>query len=119
MIGDYLKPLIQDNTYIINNTQDFAVLIRDEPPLDPSEEYVSYDVESLFTNVPVLDTIDYILEEIYDRKKLAPLCDRKIFKKLLITLTCDNTFMFDDKFFKQKDGCTMGVLYRSLCLISS
>ena len=84
VIGDYLKPLIQDNQYIIDNTQDFAVLIRDEPSLDPSEEYVSYDVESLFTNVPVLDTIDFILEEIYDRKKLSPLCARKFLKKLLI-----------------------------------
>ena len=107
-IGEYLKPLISDNEFIINNTQDFAEIIRNEPPLSSDMEYVSYDVESLFTNVPLYDTIEYILEEIYDNKKLPKLCKRSIFKKLLLKLTTENIFMFNDKFYKQKDGCTMG-----------
>ena len=108
VIGNYLKPLVEDNEYMIKNTQDFAAIIRDQPPLHPTEEYVSYDVESLFTNVPVLETIEYILDEIYKRDKLPYLCKRSLFKKLLLKLTCDGIFMFDDKFYKQKDGCTMG-----------
>ena len=108
VIGNYLKPLVDDNEFMIKNTQDFATIIREQPPLDPTEEYVSYDVESLFTNVPVLETVDYILDEIYDRNKLPQLCKRSLFKKLLLRLTCDGIFMFNDKFYKQKDGCTMG-----------
>ena len=108
VIGNYLKPLVDDNEYIINNTQDFAAIISDQPPLGPTEEYVSYDVESLFTNVPVMETIDYILDEIYVKKKLPHLCKRSLFKKLLLKLTCDGIFMFNDKFYKQKNGCTMG-----------
>ena len=57
VIGNYLKPLVEDNEYIIKNTQDFATIMNEQPPLDPTEEYVSYDVESLFTNVPVMETI--------------------------------------------------------------
>ena len=76
--------------------------------MDPSEEYVSYDVESLFTNVPVIETIDYILDEIYEKKRLPSLCKRSLFKKLLLKLTCESIFMFDDKFYKQTEGCTMG-----------
>ena len=94
--------------YLINNTQDFASIIKAQPPLDPNEEYVSYDVESLFTNVPIHETIEYILDEIYVNKKLPKLCKRSIFKKFLLKLTCENTFMFNDEFFKQIDGCTMG-----------
>ena len=107
-ISGYLKPLVSSNTFMLNNTQDFACIIRNEPPLDDNEEYVSYDVESLFTNVPIHDTINYILDEIYVRKKLPELCTRRIFKNLLLKLTTENTFMFNDRFYKQTDGCTMG-----------
>ena len=48
-----------------NQTQDFAQLICEQLHLEENEKCVSYDVESLFTNVPIYDTIKYILEEIY------------------------------------------------------
>ena len=62
VISEYLKPLYKDKDFIIKNTQDFAQLIREQPPLEDSKEYVSYDVESLFTNVSIHDTIIYILK---------------------------------------------------------
>ena len=65
VISDYLKPLYTTNSYIISNTQDFADLIKNQPPLQDNEQFVSYDVESLFTNVPIHETIDYILEQIH------------------------------------------------------
>ena len=108
VIGEYLKPLIEDNIYIINNTQEFANMIKNEPPLKDNEEYVSYDVESLFTNVPINDTIDYILQQIYDNNKLPILCSKLIMKRLLYKLTTESTFIFNGKYFKQTDGCTMG-----------
>ena len=45
--------------------------LKQQDLLLPDEEYVSYDVESLFTNVPVHETIDYILQEIYINKKFT------------------------------------------------
>ena len=39
--------------------------LKQQDPLLPEEEYISYDVESLFTNVPVHETTDYMLQEIY------------------------------------------------------
>ena len=56
VISKYLKPLYEN--------KDFAQMIREQPSLEKNEEYVSYDLESLFTNVPIHDTIKYILEEI-------------------------------------------------------
>ena len=70
VISNYLKPLYTQNEFIIHNTQDFPEMIRNQPPLQPNEEYVSYNVESLFTNVPVKKTIEYILEEIYKHDRL-------------------------------------------------
>ena len=63
VISEYLKPLVNDNVFILANVQDFATIIKEQPPLSSDEEYVSYDVESLFTNVPLHDTINYILDD--------------------------------------------------------
>ena len=67
-----------------------------------------YDVKSLFINVPIQETIDYILDEIYVKNKLPKICSKLIFKRLLLKLTTENTFMFTSSFYKQIDGCTMG-----------
>ena len=108
VVAVYLRPLANENPYIIRNTQDFPTLLKEQPPLSDDEEYVSYDVESLFTNIPVKQTVNYILEQIYDKGKLRPMCSRLIFKRLLLKLTTDSTFIFNTKFYKQVDGCTMG-----------
>ena len=52
--GTY-KLLVDENPYIIRNTQDFPSILKVKPPLETDEEYVSNDVESLFTNIPVRD----------------------------------------------------------------
>ena len=103
-----MKPLYINNEYIIHNTQDFPNIIQNQPSLNENEELVSYDVESLFTNVPIDDTIEYILDEIYIYKKLPKLCSRLIMKRLLLKLTTESTFIFQSNYFKQIDGCTMG-----------
>ena len=56
---DYLHPLVH-NDYVSKDTPTFAEIIKNDV-LDPSEEYVLYDVESLFTGIPVKETIDYII----------------------------------------------------------
>ena len=69
---------------------------------------MSYDVESLFTIVPVRETINYILAEIYNHQKLKPVCSKVIFKYLLLKLTNESTFIFNTKYYKQTDGRIMG-----------
>ena len=62
IVSDYLQPFVQSD-YVIKDTLLFAEMIKNDV-LDPEEEYVSYDVESLFTSIPVSETIDYIIKEI-------------------------------------------------------
>ena len=65
-------------------------------------------MELLFTNVPVHETIEYIINEIYVEKKLPKLCSKLIFKRLSLKLATENTFMLNSKFCEQVDGCSMG-----------
>ena len=107
VIAEYLKPQCQ-NEYTIKDTQCFPEMLRDLPPLNNCEEYISYDVDSLLTNFPLKETIDYILEEIYVKGKMKAICSKLIFKRLLYKLTTECIFQLNMKFFKQIDGCSMG-----------
>ena len=98
--AEYLKPLVDENPCIICNTQDFPSILKAEPLLETDEEYLSYDVEFLFTTIPVRQTINYILAEIYDHHKLKPMCSKLIFKRLLLKLTTESTFIFNRKYYK-------------------
>ena len=107
VIGEYLKPLAL-NEYKINDCLKFPDMIKELPPLQKNEKYVSYDVDSLFTNIPLKETIDYIIHKIYNEKFLKPICNKLIFKRLLYKLTTDCTIQFNQRFYKQIDGCAMG-----------
>ena len=107
VFADYLKPLCQ-NEYKINDTQSFPSMLKDQPPLNPNEEYVSYDIESLFSNIPINETINYIINEICQKNKLPQICSKTIFKRLLYKLTTEVSFQFNYKLFKQTNCCTMG-----------
>ena len=98
------------NEYNIKDTLQFPQLLKDLPPLKNHEEYVSYDVESSFTNIPLKETIDYVLEQIYVHNKLAIICRKLIFRRLLEKITTENSFQLNSKFFRQTDGCAMGGL---------
>ena len=78
------------------------------PTLQDDGEDVSYNVESLFTNIPVGETTNYINEQIYVHKNLIPICSKLIFKRLLMKLVTECTFKFNSRFIKQVDSSTMG-----------
>ena len=70
--------------------------ILGENPLDNNEEYVSYDVDSQFTCIPLGEIIYFIFYNIrYVRKKLEPFCKKPVLRKLLNKL-CKGLFFLAD-----------------------
>ena len=80
MISDYFK-LLDKNEYIINK----SLYKKDE-------EYVSYDVKYLLTNIPLKGTIHYMIDQIFMQKKFTPICAKLIFKRFLSFLLTGNLF---------------------------
>ena len=105
-LANYLQPLTE-NDYTIKDTTEFPARLKDRT-LDENEMLVSYDVTSLFTQVPLDETIDFIIDEIYNRKKLPPMGTKLLFKRLLINVTKKSMFSFNGHLYKQIDGCGMG-----------
>ena len=69
---------------------------------------ISFDVTSLFTNVPLDDTIEILLTRIYDKKELKTNIPREDLKALLELCTKQVHFSFENVMYKQSDGVAMG-----------
>ena len=82
-------------------------MIKNQTPLSPDEEYFSHDVDSLFTSIPVEETIEYIIYQIYNEKKVPQICSKTIFTCLMYKLTTECAFQFNQNLFKQI-GCSIG-----------
>ena len=77
--------------------------------------FVSYDVVSLFTNIPLDETINLIIDQLYPKTPGLAAKDqlfcgmtKTIFRNSLNYCLKDNVFIFNSEFFKQVDGCAMG-----------
>ena len=83
--------LLAKNDCAIRDTLSFPDLLK-RAPSDDNYENISYDIESLFTSIPVQETIYYILYKICAKKELKPSCGKSIFKKLVTELASEWVF---------------------------
>ena len=70
-IANVLRPRSK-NQYTISDTLKFRDLLK-SANINVNYEDLSYDLESLFTSIPVVETIEYILKRIYTNKELKHL----------------------------------------------
>ena len=91
------------NHHTIKNTLDFADKLKDQK-IEEDEIVVSYDVTFLFTEIPMDETINHIIDQIYNQQKLPQIAPRPIFRRLLERVTKGTTFTFNGKLYKQVDG---------------
>ena len=106
VIAKYVKALGK-NEFTISDTLTFPDLVKNASFSNENED-VSYDVESLFKSIPVEEAINNMVDRIYVRKEIEPLCKKSIFKKLLFKLTKGCAFSVTGKLLKQVDGCPIG-----------
>ena len=69
---------------------------------------MSYDAKLLFTSIPLNKTIEIILELICDWKEIKTDIPKIIMKKMLLLLTKDVCFLFEDDIYQQTDGVALG-----------
>ena len=98
VVAKFLEPLAR-NEFTIRDTLAFPELLKN---IGNSNDYegVSYDVESLFSSIPIKETIDYIIHKIYIKNVIEPMCKKSIFKKLLRKLTKECTFLVNSRLIK-------------------
>ena len=68
----------------------------------------SLDFDSLFTNIALEETIDICVDNLYNDNENLPNIPKHNFRNLLNIATKETFFMFNNKYYKQVDGVTMG-----------
>ena len=68
----------------------------------------SFDIKSLYTNVPLNETINIILDQAFHNNSEYCKFDKGQLKKYLELSLLDNYFLFDKQLYKQLDGLAMG-----------
>jgi len=93
--------------YVVNSTHEFVALCKS---VTQPSHIASLDVESLFTNVPVQETIDIILEHVYNHPTLKrPSIPQQSLRSLLLICTTQCPFRSaQGQLYVQTDGVSMG-----------
>ena len=104
-----LSPLVGKTSSFVKNSTDFAKTIR-QLRVDEKDMFVSFDVVSLFTKVPITEALTVVSHLL---RKDSTLNDRTAIPTdticSLIELCLRSTFFqFEDHFYLQSEGAAMG-----------
>ncbi|XP_054257426.1 uncharacterized protein LOC128982489 [Macrosteles quadrilineatus] len=106
---DILKPLVGNTDSFIKNSKDFVEKSKSIVLAD-TDKLVSFDVESLFTNVPVSETLKIIETRLTNDDTLANRTKLpvNVIMELLDLCTQCNYFQLEGKLYRQDEGMAMG-----------
>ena len=103
-LAKFLVPLLEPIIAIMYTVKDsFEFANQDQELFMPS-----LDVESLFTNMPLGETISVCCDSLFTNGTKVHNINRIDFEKLLRAALQNNFFNFEGKIYKQIDGVAMG-----------
>ena len=112
-ISKFLVPLLQpltQNNYTIKDTPDFLDKLKQYNHSN-GEIMVSFDIESLFTNIPLEETVEICIQQIFNNKPNDYKFNgfsKEVFRKILNLSVKNNFFLCNQNLYKQIDGVAMG-----------
>ena len=109
-ITNLLHPLTQ-NDFSLKDSFDAVERIQNiSRHLLNNDDYtlISFDVVSLFTNVPLTKTVNVILDRVYQQKLIKTTLNKPTLKKLILDTCRKTAFLYNNEIYEQKDGVSMG-----------
>ena len=89
-------------------TQDSFSFVKEVQEVSVSDYFmVSYDVCSLFANIPLNETTDLAADIIFDNNQSMNITKPQL-KKLFVFATSQTHFLFNNEVYDQTDGVAMG-----------
>ena len=108
-VASVISPLAGKTDSYVSNSKHFVEMMEDVL-VDEGETMVSFDVSSLFTNVPIGEAVDIIrarLEEDESLGERTPLSPGRVAELLQLCLR-STYFSFNGEFYEQREGAAMG-----------
>ena len=108
-IAKFLIPILEPFTKNEFVTKDSFTFSDDVRKQDVNLFMTSFDVDSLFTNIPLNETIEICVGKLFprDNMKVSGL-GKKEFRSLLELATKESLFLFNKEYYSQIDGVSMG-----------
>ncbi|CAF3650056.1 unnamed protein product [Rotaria sp. Silwood1] len=110
-LGKALTNILSDiieKEKMVRDPFSFVEELKTLPKSFSNYKMVSFDISSLYTNVPLDETIEIILKNLYETRATPPTIQRDDMKQLLIFATKNTHFLFDNNLYDQVDGVSMG-----------
>ena len=107
-LAKFLTPILSpvaNGPYTVSNNFVFNKEVLNQ---DASLIMGSLDVDALFTSIPLDETINICVEELFKDKILVNNLSKVDFKELLSLATKESLFIFDGVYYYQTDGVAMG-----------
>ena len=104
----FFVPMLKEftiNEYTVKDSSSFSNEIHNK---STSLYMASFNIQSLFTNIPLDETIDICLELLFNKKRKVKGMLKKHVKELLTQAVKSSAFMFNDVYYKQVDGVAIG-----------
>ena len=68
----------------------------------------SFDIQSLYTNFPLEETINICVEKLFEKSTKVNSLTKESFWSLLELAILESFFIFEGKYYKQKDAVAIG-----------
>lgn len=104
-LAKVIAPLAGQTSSFIKNSTDFTQKINDMTIHDDRPIMVSFDMKSLFTNVPVPDALPVLRRKLEQDEMLPEQMTMSIDSILMLLITY---FTYEGEFYQQSEGAAMG-----------
>ena len=107
-LAEFFVPILKEftvNEYTVSDSFSFCKEIKDQ---DSSLLMASFDIQSLFTNIALDETINICVDRAFQNKRKVKGLLRRNFKQLLTLLVKSSCFVLNDIYYKQINGVAIG-----------
>ena len=107
-LAKFLVPILEPLTTNECTVKDSFTFAEELQSFDSKLVMASFDTESLFTNIPLKETIDLCVENLFQDRAHVHSLPKDSFRELLTRTMSESLILFDQQFYKQHDGVAMG-----------
>ena len=107
-LAKFLIPILEPLTQNEFTVKDSFSFVKEISKYDSSLFMASLDVESLFTNTPLKETINNCVNDLHNKNLYNGKLNKSDLFKLMETATSESSFIFDFLLYQEIDGVAMG-----------
>ncbi|XP_030751614.1 uncharacterized protein LOC115879108 [Sitophilus oryzae] len=104
-----VQPLVEETSSFVKNSKHFVDILK-KVELGPSDKFVSFEVDNLYTNVSLEESLDIVEARLRDEVTFSERTSLPLGGVMELFRCClrNSYFQVKEKFYAQNDGLPMG-----------